>query len=355
MTENKTASSESSAGSPEAGAVGLPLVLDRRFKVIVFDWDGTAVMDRREDASEARRLIERLLEFGVHAVVVTGTNLTNIERQMSSAIQGHHKSNLYVCANRGSEVYGFDAGSRPVLIWGREATPKEDRLLTEIADAVRDAVVARTGLDVRVIYDRLNRRKIDLIPLPEWQDPPKSTIGDLLSAVEARLRGAGMVGGLRAVIEQAETVSRKKGLKGARVTSDVKHVEVGLTEKSHSINWVMRELVEGYHISREEVLIVGDEFGPVSGFPGSDAKMVTPHSKGAVFLSVGAEPEGVPSGIIHLGGGPARFREVLRSQVALQERLDGHADGVWSDMPASPTRDAGWLLVDEGFNLAREH
>ncbi|MDO8691555.1 MAG: glycosyl hydrolase family 65 protein, partial [Dehalococcoidia bacterium] len=130
---------------------------------------------------------------------------------------------------------------------------------------------------------------------------------------------------------------------------------VGLTEKSHSINWVMRELVEGYHISREEVLVVGDEFGPVAGFSGSDAKMVTSHSKGAVFLSVGAEPEGVPSGIIHLGGGPARFREVLRSQVALQERLDGHADGVWSDMPASPTRDAGWLLVDEGFNLAREH
>ena len=33
---------------------------------------------------------------------------------------------------------------------------------------------------------RLNRRKIDLIPLPEWADPPKAQIDELLAAVEAR-------------------------------------------------------------------------------------------------------------------------------------------------------------------------
>ena len=44
---------------------------------------------------------------------------------------------LYVLTNRGSEVYGFDAQSRPALLWARVATAAEDRLLDTIAEAVR--------------------------------------------------------------------------------------------------------------------------------------------------------------------------------------------------------------------------
>jgi hypothetical protein len=36
----------------------------------------------------------------------------------------------------------------------------------------------------------------------------------------------------------------------------------------------------------------------------------------AVAISVGVEPEGVPAGITALGGGPARFLELLRDQIA---------------------------------------
>ena len=48
------------------------------------------------------------------------------------------------------------------------------------------------GLHFGIEYDRLNRRKIDLIPAPAWKDPPKRAIGELLSATEARLRGGGL-------------------------------------------------------------------------------------------------------------------------------------------------------------------
>ncbi|WP_040667753.1 HAD family hydrolase, partial [Nitrolancea hollandica] len=207
----------------EACGNKLPPELAHPFKIIALDWDGTAVMSRREDATLVRDLMDRLLSQGVLIVIITGTNFANIDRQLSATIQGPQKRNLYILTNRGSEFYGFDAAAQPVLLYRRVATPEEDRLLTEVADTVRDAVVAQTGLSIEVIYDRLNRRKIDLISVPEWRDPPKSMIGELLKAVQARLQGAGLSGGIQAVFDLAGKVAREKGLTCARVTSDVKH------------------------------------------------------------------------------------------------------------------------------------
>lgn len=231
---------------PQCPVIGtaLPPQLMRPFTIIAFDWDGTAVMNRCEGDGAVRATIERLLELGVLVVVITGTNFSNVDRQLSAAIRGLHKRNLFITTNRGSKVYGFDDQPRPVLLWQRLNAPEENRLLTVIADAVRDTLVVRTGLQIRVIYNRLNRRKIDLIPLPEWSDPPKSAMGDLLRAVEARLRGVGLAGGLREVVDLAERLAREKGLKDARITSDVKHVEVGITDKSDAVDWMMRELAQ---------------------------------------------------------------------------------------------------------------
>jgi hypothetical protein len=48
----------------------LPSPLDRRFEAAIFDWDGTAVPDRRADASELRALVEELCERGFDLVVI---------------------------------------------------------------------------------------------------------------------------------------------------------------------------------------------------------------------------------------------------------------------------------------------
>lgn len=61
---------------------------------------------------------------------------------------------------------------------------------------MRDALAAR-GLHVGLVLGRLNRRKLDLLPLPGWPDPPpKSQVDATIAATEARLRGAGCAGGL---------------------------------------------------------------------------------------------------------------------------------------------------------------
>ena len=56
--------------------------VDRLFGAVLFDWDGTAVVDRRADASELRELVERLCGLGVLLVVASGTHLENVDGQL---------------------------------------------------------------------------------------------------------------------------------------------------------------------------------------------------------------------------------------------------------------------------------
>src|SRR6185369_16375680 len=143
--------------------------------------------------------------------------------------------------------------------------------------------------------DRLNRRKIDLIPTPEWRDPPKNQIAELLGAVEARLRGAGLRHGLREAFEIAEAAARDVGLEQAKITTDVKTIEIGLTDKTDSMTYLFREIADPLRIAATDVLILGDEFGPIGGFEGSDSKMLAmPEAARAVVVSVGPEPGGAP-------------------------------------------------------------
>ena len=362
------------AAVADAAADAGQAALRRPFKIIAFDWDGTAVVNRQADAAAVRGVIERLLELGVYVVVITGTNFQNVDRQLSSAIRGPHKRRLFILTNRGSEVFGFDDQSRPVLLWQRIATPEEERLLTEVADAVRDTIEAQTNLKLDIVYNRLKRRKIDLIPVPEWADPPKSVIGDLLQAVESRLVRGGLAGGLREAFQLTRQLAAEKGLPVARITSDVKHIEVGLTDKEDAIRWLIQELAHRAAVPVDAVLIGGDEFGPIAGFEGSDYKMYTSLAKGATYVSVGREPNGVPPGVLHIGGGPARFLELLKEQVRLHEEQEGarrfrptsRALSAWGDAargsavsqplrPVDLAADPSWVLVEEGHEAGREH
>ena len=166
------------------GVPRLPPVLDRRFEAVVFDWDGTAVPDRAAPARELRELVEELCALGLNLIVITGTHVGNVDGQLDARPFGPGR--LHFCVNRGSEVFAADAdGLR--LVERREATPEEDAAL-DAAAAETVAELGRRGVVAEIVSQRLNRRKIDLIPEPEWTDPPKARITELLEAVESRLR-----------------------------------------------------------------------------------------------------------------------------------------------------------------------
>lgn len=312
--------------------------LDRRFEAVAFDWDGTAVPDRLVDATRARALFNALLEAGFDLAVVTGTNVENVHRQLALAPNAPGK--LIVACNRGSEVYELTADG-PVALERRVANDEEEALLDRAAEETR-ARFAERGLEVAVVADRLNRRKIDLIPLDAWADPPKALLPELLAEVESQL-AAGGIGGLLEAVEIARSCSCEVGLSDPRVTSDAKHVEIGLTDKTHSTRYVLSWL-GGRGVRPAEIVIVGDEFGPLGGCPGSDSLMIVPEAAEATFFSVGPEPTGTPDGVLHLPGGPERFLDFLSDQLC--RRIDG-------ELPAQ-VRDEEWQVVIDGHGGREE-
>jgi trehalose/maltose hydrolase-like predicted phosphorylase len=285
-----------------------PPGLDRRFEAIVFDWDGTAVADRRVDATRLRALLVALSAVGMDLVVVSGTDLTNVDGQLRARPAG--PGGLFLCLGRGTEAYAVD-WCGPRVLERRTPTIDEDDRLSAAARLAASRLADR-GLACRII-DRPGRRKLDLLPVAGWSDPPKAEIGALLGAVERHLRAAGL-GSLSDAADIVRAAAVEVGLRDVRLTSDAKHIEIGLTDKSDSGRWAFRTLWDR-GIGPGLVLVVGDEFGTLGGLPGSDSRLLIPGTERATVMSVGVEPEGVPVGIIHWPGGPDAFLDVLADQL----------------------------------------
>lgn len=322
---------EGSAGT----AIFVPPVLGRPFRAVVFDWDGTAVADRAADTARVRARLAALVGEGVHVVVVTGTSFENVDRQLTRDLPADARSGIVLCTDRGSTLWGFEVDGRARQLAARRSTPEEDAAL----DAVADRIVAELGprLGATVIRDRVNRRKVDL--LPAWPNPPKARIAELIDAVERRLHEAGVAGGLAEALGVAERAVA--GLfPGARITTDAKHLEIGLTDKADAVACALSHLPV---VDRGDVLLLGDELGPLGDRPGSDARMLGA-KPGAVVVSVGVEPGGVPPEVIHVPGGPEAFLAVLDAVLAAIDRIG-----------PLPREDPRWTLTEEGFRLEREH
>ena len=284
-------------------------LLDQTFEAFVFDWDGTAVPDRQADASPLRARLEALSVAGASVFIVSGTHLGNVDGQLQARPLG--PGLLYLCLNRGSEVFSVSEGG-PTLVERRLASAEEDQALDRAANDTVEQL-ARRGLRAEVVAGRLNRRKVDLIPESAWADPPKSRIGELVEAVTVRLIAA-KIDGLTEAAAISANAARHAGLKQPKITTDVKHVEIGLTDKADSAHWAADRLAEE-GITGQLILVVGDELGPLGGLAGSDSLMMVEGLTRAPVVSVGVEPEGVPAGVMHVGGGPEQFLSLLDVQL----------------------------------------
>ncbi|MCL5036798.1 MAG: hypothetical protein M1269_06750 [Chloroflexi bacterium] len=279
----------------------------KAYKSIIFDWDGTAVPDRKSDTTDLVKAVKPLLLKGLVTAVVTGTNIDNIAPHFAYRLPGNLRRRILISANRGSELFGFDYDGNPIKIYARQAADAEERLMDAAGDEIV-GILTNCGINCRLIRDRLNRRKIDL--LPEWEDPPKSQFNALLERVRAKLSAGSLTGGIAGVIRLTEETCKKFDI-SLKITSDIKHVELGLTDKRDGLDQILEYIEDLYSIRPRDILIAGDEFGDIGGTEGSDFRMFVPGS-GADCVSVGIEPEGVPEGIFHQGGGPHGFIQILR-------------------------------------------
>jgi hypothetical protein len=210
--------------------------------VLILDWDGVAVPNRTERVPRLVHELSRLLHEDVDVLLVTGTRveflraqaLDEVVKQLSPAA----RSRLWVSAQRGSEGYTVDAAGNWVTRLVRQATPAESLRLVQVSKAMLGCL-EQWGLVTRLVSDRVNRFKLDLIPEEEWSALPKSQMGDYASELTRRLGKVGK--SFEELGEKIQTILRKEHADGFKVTSDWKHIEVGLTDKSDSILWYKRE------------------------------------------------------------------------------------------------------------------
>ncbi len=328
-------------GSDRARVQRLERALQREFSVICFAWDGTAVARRDADASAVRSRVERLTALGVDIAVISSADVADVDAQLRArpGVEGR----LFLYLSRGSEIYVVGPAG-PRLLERREATSLEEEQVVATAEALRDRLEA-AGLDVALVGDHLNRRSVDLVP--DWPEPPGADVAELRRRVEERLREAGFAGGLTECMDLAREIGSEAGLTHPAVTSDVRHIDIGLTGKGDAMHAVTRALVSGRGRQPQDLLVLGDTFGPVVDGRGTDSAMLIPELRRAVYVSVGTEPAGVPPQVLHAGGGPTSFLDILHDQLAMREIVAQRS------FP-EPNADPSWRFEVKGFDPFRE-
>ena len=315
--------------------------LDREFSLICFDWGGTAVESRAADAGALRSRVERLAALGVDVAVVSGRDVQGVDGQLRArpTVDGR----LYLFLSRGSEVFAVGP-SGPRLLERRQASREEEARLTAAAEALRDEL-SRSGLDARIVYSRLNRRKVDLAPGTATR--VEGDAAGVQRLVADRLSEAG-IPDLRALVDSAHAIARRSGLGHPGIGSDGRHIEIGLTDKSDSLRSVVRWLIHQRGREPSRMLFVGDDFGGEDADGGGNDRLaMIPELRRATFVSVGAEDGGVPPRVIHLGGGPATLLEILDDQIERRVR-------VALDSFPEPAADPSWRFEVNGFDPFRE-
>lgn len=269
----------SATGAPQTANRAPPAPLDRRFEAIVFGSDSTARLDGAADAIRLRRLIEDACAAGIEVVIVSGATLDAVDGQLRA----------------------------------RPAGP--ERL-------------------VLALHDRSEAFLID-------QEGPQLVQRHAIAAAgDGRLAAAG-VDGTETAAEIAPAAAADAGVSDRRVTSTSKQVGIVLSDKSDSLRWVMAGLwLTG--IGPSQVLLVGDDFGPVGTLEGSGVKLRVDQAQDATAVSIEGQLDVTPASVVKLGGGAAALAAVLEDQIARRHSGElpvAHADPAWTltiDDAASP-------------------
>jgi trehalose/maltose hydrolase-like predicted phosphorylase len=305
--------------------------LARTCEALVFDWDGSAVRDRRASAQALRWRIEALCALSVDVAVVSSTHVGDIDTQLGARPTGPGR--LFLALNGGSELFAVDERG-PHLIWRRDATPAEEAALERAAPLVAERL-ARHGVATGIVSARLNRRRVALVPEAEWSDPPMAPAPGLLTAATARSRG-----GLSSVISLARLASKEAGLPEPRITSDGTHIEIALTDKSDSMRLLLDKFADR-GIGPGLTLVVGGDLGLRDGVPGGDSFVLPAAAPGITTALV--EPTGESLEVRYLTGGTGTFRALLDEQLRRRAR---HRVP-WID------EDPEWVLSISGVDTRR--
>ena len=288
--------------------------MNKKYRAIFFDWDGTAVYSRTSPADQAAEAMAPLLAQGVKLAVVSGTTLENIgggtlaERLGESA-----RGNLYFGLGRGAFNYAVGEGAKPCEF--AENLPGRGELLAihDCCYALHRLLLERYNFPSDIIFSRPNYCKIDLAVFGR-REGGLYLQKDEIGLLKARLAEAGIGGGVGELFRLARQMGEQHGIP-LIPTCDAKYLEVGTTNKSSNVDVIFSKLQAEWGISAQECCFWGDEYLEIDdGIYGSDSFMRTELTKDGDFFDVSEIPGRRPEGVTVVGGGVERFLGFLREQ-----------------------------------------
>lgn len=299
--------------------------VDKKYKAVFFDWDGTAVLSRKAPVEEAVAAMKPLLQQGIRLVIVSGTTMENIAGgEIAKYFTKEELTNLYLGLGRGTFDYAFRDGEAYVF---HDMLPDAACLekIHSICFEIHMELKKKYDFDTDIVFSRPNYCKIDLMPEALRGDNLFMQENEL-DLLKEKLCCHGIAGGLKGLMELALTVGRWYGME-VKPTCDAKYLEVGISSKSDNVDAIFTKIQEDSRqeadkeaqetgkeeFSARDCAFWGDEFvGLEEGIFGSDSFMMTDLTREGDFLDVSNVPGVRPDRVVHCGGGVERFLEFLR-------------------------------------------
>ena len=281
--------------------------MNKKYKAIFFDWDGTAVTSRTAPVEDAVVAMKPLLQQGTKLVIVSGTTYDKIAGgKFHTYFTEEEQKNLFFGLGRGAYNYQI-TDDRPEIF--ASMIPDQEGLLKihDICYAIHVKLLWEYGLKTDIVFSRPNYCKIDLMPANNRGENLFLQEGEA-ARLQHILQQHG-IDSIETVIAMAESFGTPE--MPLRATTDAKYLEVGPTGKSDNVD----ALFARFGFAAEDCCFWGDEFiGVTDSIFGSDAGMLTEKTKSGDFYDV-SDLEGVrPEQVKHLGGGIQTFLEFLQAQ-----------------------------------------
>ncbi|HBI7015048.1 TPA: HAD family hydrolase [Clostridium perfringens] len=288
--------------------------MNKGYRAIFFDWDGTAVTSRKAPVDEIVSRMKGLLNKGIKLAIISGTTIENIAGgRLQDYFTEKELENLFLGLGRGAYNYKFNKNKNLELF--NNMIPEKSVLL-DVHRACFDIhmkILEDYDYKTDIVFSRPNYCKIDLM-VDNNRGEQLFLQENEVDILKENLTRHGFNEGILELIKISEEIGEKYGL-DLLVTTDAKYLEVGVSSKSDNVNTILNYFKDEFGILPEECSFWGDEYiGIDEGLYGSDSFMITDSSKSGDFFDVSNLKGKRPEEVIIFSGGVERFLEFLSSQ-----------------------------------------
>ena len=291
--------------------------MEKKYKAVFFDWDGTAVLSRKAPVEEIVGAMGPLLDQKVNLVIVSGTTMENIAGgKLETCFTKEQLAHLYLGLGRGAFNYRYENGQELIF---SDMLPDKKLLgdIHRICFDIHMELLEKYGLNTDIVFSRPNYCKIDLMVENQRGDNLFMQENEL-DMLKDCLKRHGVEGGLQGLLDISVVAGERYGIT-VKPTCDAKYLEVGISSKSDNVDRILEHLQSAYGICPEECSFWGDEYvGIEEGIYGSDSFMKTEKTEGGDFFDVSEVPGKRPEGVTKLGGGVEQFLGFLREQAKME-------------------------------------